>query len=149
MSSPLCRALQTLEGAFPTLGSRQFGKEVKVWPVASEHLTDSCDIGSGAKQLAQRHPRLDLKTLPEVWWYTDAETSRRDADDSRTRFRDFGLIEPRAQLEARVDQFAADLLKRPESTIAVFGHSDFFNCFLDRQCGAGDHIWLDNAQVEP
>ena len=30
VSSPLCRALQTLEGAFPTLGSRQFGKEVKV-----------------------------------------------------------------------------------------------------------------------
>jgi len=61
VSSPLSRALQTLEGAFPTLGSRQFGKEVQVWPVASEHLTTSCDIGTGGKQLAKRYPRLDLK----------------------------------------------------------------------------------------
>ena len=38
------------------------------------------------------------------------------------------------------------MLQCPQSTIAVFGHADFFNCFLERQCGQPD-VWLDNAQV--
>ena len=48
LTSPLERALQTVEGAYPTLGSRQ-SLPLKVWPVVREHLTDSCDIGTGIK----------------------------------------------------------------------------------------------------
>ena len=32
-----------------------------------------------------------FRKLPEVWWYTDEETSKSDALDSRKRFRDGSL----------------------------------------------------------
>ena len=117
--SPLTRALQTLIGAAPP--AVLAAATVEVWPVATEHLTDSCDIGSSPSALAARFSsstsslstssgaRLDFSALPPVWWYVDEDTSKTDPDDSRVRFRDFGFHEPLAAAEARVDSFVAAL----------------------------------------
>ena len=67
-----------------------------IWPLAAEHLTDSCDIGSGASEIAARFPWLDVSSLEEVWWYTDEETGREDPQESRARYRERGFMEPAA-----------------------------------------------------
>jgi hypothetical protein len=38
------------------------------------------------------------------------------------------------------------LRQRPESVIAIFGHSDFFNYLMERHCGVFDY-WLENAEL--
>ena len=145
VASPHTRALQTLQGAFPAAGTQRC-PPVEVWPLVCEHMTDSCDIGTGASALARRFPTLDFSSVPEVWWYTDDETSRSDPEDSRRRYKEFGFMEPQSAVEARVAQFADALRVRPERTIAVFGHSDFINLFLEIVCAQPD-VWLDNGQV--
>jgi len=144
VTSPLTRAVQTLLGAFPKapVGC----PPIELWPLAAEHVTDSCDIGSGASTLARRFPSLDVRGLPEVWWYVDEETSMSDAADSRKRYRECGFMEPESALLARVDAFVEALRARPERVIAVFGHSDFFNFLMERHCGVSDY-WLENAEV--
>ena len=146
ITSPLTRAVQTLFGAFPRAPAEC--PPVEVWPLAAEHLTDSCDIGSGAAALAKAFPSLahQMRALPEVWWYTDEETSTTDAMDSRTRFRDSGFMEPELTLIKRVAAFADELRARPERVIAVFGHSDYFNFLMENHCGVADY-WLENAEV--
>lgn len=52
VTSPLTRAVQTLLGAFPKAPAAC--PPIEMWPLAAEHLTDSCDIGSGASVLARR-----------------------------------------------------------------------------------------------
>lgn len=62
--SPLTRAVQTLFGAFPEAGAQRTSSScppVEVWPSMTEHMTDSCDIGTGASALAARFPSLDWK----------------------------------------------------------------------------------------
>ena len=76
---------------------------VELWPLAAEHLTDSCDIGSGAAEIGRKFSSLDVSKLPEVWWYTDEETSREDAFASRERYREYGFMEPELTLIKRVD----------------------------------------------
>jgi hypothetical protein len=102
-------------------------------PLAAEHLTDSCDIGSSEHALAQRFPRLapQVASLPPVWWYTDDETSRTDAAHSRERYRECGFMEPERTVVQRVDELAAALRARPERVIALFGHSDLFNFLME------------------
>ena len=145
--SPLTRAIQTLYGAFPPSRGAP-PAPIELWPSAAEHLTDSCDIGSGASEIGRRFPSLDVSKLAEVWWYTDEETSREDASASRERYREYGLIEPERTLIERVDGFVAALRERPESVIAIFGHSDFFNFVMERHGGVLDY-WLENAEVYP
>ena len=147
--SPLTRAVQTLLGAYPALESAERGGKpppVELWPLAAEHLTDSCDIGSGASEIAARFPWLDVSSLDEVWWYTDEETGREDPHESRARYRECGFMEPELRLFERVDAFVEQVRKRPEQTIAVFGHSDWHNCLMDSHAGIGDY-WLENAEV--
>ena len=156
ISSPLSRAIQTLLGAFPAAaaggaaagGAASEGRcpPIELWPLASEHLTDSCDIGSGKSELAVRFPWLDLSALPEVWWYTSEGVSREVASESREHYRECGMIEPAGAFEARIDAFVEALRARPEPVIAVFGHSDHFNALMERHGGDGDY-WLDNAEV--
>ena len=133
--SPLTRAVQTMFGAFPK--APRGCPPVELWPLAAEHLTDSCDVGSGASALAARFPSLtaQCRALPEVWWYTDEETSRTDAQDSRAKYRECGFMEPEPTLVARIDAFVAELRARPEATIAIVGHSDFFNYLMETYAG--------------
>ena len=115
--SPLSRAVQTLLGAYPDAGSRRASPScppVEVWPTMAEHLTDSCDIGTGSNELATHFPSFDWSVLPEVWWYTDDETSTIDANDSRVRYREAGFMEPELRLRGRVDAFVDALYARPE-----------------------------------
>ena len=146
ITSPMTRAVQTLFGAFPKAPSAC--PPVEVWALAAEHLTDSCDIGSGARDLAKAFPSLkkQISALPEVWWYTDDETSRSDPTDSRRRYKEVGFMEPELTLIQRVRTFADALRARPERTIAVFGHSDYFNFLMENHCGVADY-WLENAEV--
>jgi len=154
ISSPLSRAIQTLFGAFPAAAEGTAARAtaegrcppIELWPLAAEHLTDSCDIGSGKSDLALRFPSLDLSALPEVWWYTSEDVSRDAAADSRKHYRECGMIEPAGAFEARIDAFVEALRARPEPVIAVFGHSDHFNALMERHGGDGDY-WLDNAEV--
>ena len=152
VTSPLTRAVQTLLGAYPSArkalypGRVQGCPPIEFWPLTAEHLTDSCDIGSGASQLADRFPSLDVSALPEVWWYTDEETSREDAAASRARYRELGFMEPESALISRVDAFVDAVRARPERLIAVFGHSDYFNFLMERHGGVSDY-WLENAEV--
>ena len=147
--SPLTRCLQTLHGAFPhaCAGGGATGPPVQVWAGLAEHLTDSCDIGSGAAALAECWPRLDFTSLPEVWWYTDEDASRSDADASRAHYRENGFYEPESAVLARVHQFVANVHARPERVVAVFGHSDYFNHLLEEHGGISDY-WLANAEVK-
>ena len=138
--SPLTRAVQTMLGARPRV-------PVEVWAIAAEHLTESCDIGTGASTLARRFPSVSFEGLPEVWWYTDED----DGDDAmacRARFRECTFIEPETRLEERIDVFAARLRARSEQRIAVFGHSDYFYYLLDRHCPEvpEDDRWLENGK---
>jgi len=145
ISSPLTRAIQTLLGAFPT--APDGCPPVELWPLAAEHLTDSCDIGSSEHALASRYPPLarHVARLPPVWWYTDGETSRSEPEHSRARYRECGFMEPERTVVARVDELAAALRARPERVIALFGHSDLFNFLMERHCAVYDY-WLENAE---
>jgi len=147
--SPLTRAIQTMVGAFPAASARGaagVSPPCTVWHVMAEHLTDSCDIGSGAATLAASWPTLDFSALPEVWWYIDDECSASDALDSRRQYRECGFMESEAAVNSRVDAFVAALRARPERVIAAFGHSDFFNLVMERHCGIEDY-WMDNCEV--
>ena len=147
--SPLTRAVQTLLGAFPTAAAKRVSPScppVQVWPSMAEHMTDSCDIGSGTSTLASRFPAFDWSPLPEVWWYVDDETSTTDAEDSRRRYRECGFMEPELRMRKRVDAFVDALYAQPERVIAVFGHSDFFNEVFKRHLGI-ENYWLENAEV--
>ena len=115
--SPLTRAIQTMYGAFPQAsarGTKGTAPPCTVWQVMAEHMTDSCDIGSGAASMAARWPALDFSSLPEVWWYIDDECSPTDALDSRRQFKECGFMEPEASVNRRVDEFVAALRARPE-----------------------------------
>ena len=147
VTSPLTRAVQTLLGAFPE-APKGGCPPVELWPLAAEHLTDSCDIGSSPTALTKTFPKLKapIAKLPEVWWYTDEETSRDDAEASRVKYRECGFMEPESTLIKRVDALVAAMRARPEERIALFGHSDFFNFLMERHCGVYDY-WLENAEV--
>ena len=147
LTSPLTRAIQTLFGAFPNAPDG-CPAPIEVWPLCAEHVTDSCDIGSGASWLAKRFPSLapQMRALPEVWWYTDEDTSRVDAEDSRVKYKECGFMEPELDLIHRVRDFVAAVKARPERVIAVFGHSDYFNFVMENHAGISDY-WLENAEV--
>jgi len=143
--SPLTRAVQTLFGAFPVAAGPP-PMPVELWPLVAEHLTDSCDIGSGASALSRAFPTLSMASLPEVWWYTDEESLRTNAEASRSKYREVGFMEPERLLVERVDAFVAQVRQRPERVIAVFGHSDYFNFLMERFSGVRGY-WLENAEV--
>ena len=50
----------------------------------------------GTKELGKKHKAFDFKGVPEVWWYTDDETSKTDPKDSRKRFKECAARRPRA-----------------------------------------------------
>lgn len=115
--SPLARAIQTMFGAFPDAGAHRVSSScppIEVWPSMSEHMTDSCDIGTGKCALARRFGSLDFDPVPEVWWYVDEETSTTDPEDSRKRYQESGFMEPERVFRKRADAFVDALYARRE-----------------------------------
>jgi len=145
VTSPLDRAIQTCLLAFPRQDHPDAAYEV--WPEHVEHLEAACDIGSPKSVLEERwsDAHLDFSALPAVWWYTPQTCGCEDPLESRTYWKEFGLVEPDESVELRVDQFVARLKERPETRIAVVGHADTFNHFLRRYYRQDK--WLANCEV--
>jgi len=156
--SPLTRAIQTLRGAFPMAFSPKGTLEDNlrqaqpgsiptiVWPVMREHLTDSCDIGTGASELQKRWQELDFSQVPEAWWYTDPSLAGEGPEASRTYFRECGFFEPVSDAFERADMFVRQLLSMPQQVIVCFGHADFFNYVCERHFDRPD-VWMQNTEV--
>eukprot|EP00696_Hemimastix_kukwesjijk_P002584 gnl/Hemi2/13168_TR4504_c0_g1_i1.p1 gnl/Hemi2/13168_TR4504_c0_g1~~gnl/Hemi2/13168_TR4504_c0_g1_i1.p1 ORF type:complete len:233 (-),score=47.64 gnl/Hemi2/13168_TR4504_c0_g1_i1:813-1511(-) len=124
VTSPLTRAVQTTVGGF---------EDTKLPIIVSaahrEILHTACDVGRTPTFLAQDFPNIDFSHLPEIWWYEDAK-------DRPTILR-----ESRESARLRVKSFKDWLLARPETSIAVVGHSQFFKKFLDQT------FKLDNCEI--
>ncbi|KAH8962481.1 hypothetical protein BDL97_05G104100 [Sphagnum fallax] len=121
LTSPLRRALQTLQIAFP---HAQEGKEpVEVTALHTEHVSGTGDVGRPPKVLAAEFPWLSFESLPEIWWYSPAEFPNDALKE------EFHSTEPMEELRKRVGIFRQFLLARAESVIVVIGHSTFFKEF--------------------
>lgn len=148
--SPLSRAVQTCLLALPPDGVR--AERYEVTELLSEHLEASCDIGKPPAELRGIFPELDFSALPDVWWYVPEEhRTGITPEGSRDLFANCGRREPSSSFVERVDAVAAMLARRSESTIALFGHADFFNAFLRRHFARHDaqykDKWMDNCEV--
>ncbi|KAH9563009.1 hypothetical protein CY35_05G102900 [Sphagnum magellanicum] len=121
LTSPLRRALQTLQIAFPRA---QEGKEpVEVTALHTEHVSGTGDVGRPPKVLAAEFPWLSFESLPEIWWYSPAEFPNDALKE------EFHSTEPMEELRKRVGIFRQFLLARAETVIIVIGHSTFFKEF--------------------
>jgi broad specificity phosphatase PhoE len=112
ISSPLTRALQTAVGVF---ADHPNAPPMLVAHLARERVENSCDVGRPPARLAADFPMLDVAHLEDVWWHAEGEPDERGI-----------CVEPIETVEARVAEFRAFLLARPERVIAVVGHGTFF-----------------------
>src|SRR6185295_16404363 len=103
--SPLTRALQTALGLF---ADHPRAPPMLVAHLARERVENSCDVGRPPAELAADFPALDVAHLADVWWHAEGEPDERGI-----------CVEPIRNVEARVADFRAFLLARPERTIAV------------------------------
>ena len=136
--SPLTRALQTcalgfglstgsLTGEEPSDSNHHHQRRVLVCALPRERLDKAGDVGLPTEELRKRLPG-DVFTFDEGsmsterWWEGGG-----GGGDAETRS---VQRESMAHLHARVAAFRAWLLGRPESCIAVVGHSAFFKAFM-------------------
>ena len=111
ITSPLTRALQTTAGLFDSHPSRP---RVVVSALVRESVENSCDIGRSPSLLAADFPPLEFAHLDDPWWHVDG------APDAR------GIcVEPVEVIQARVAEFRAYVVSRPEKLIAVVAHGTF------------------------
>ena len=82
-------------------------------------METSGDVGTPPEELKEKFPSLNFSNLPKVWWYSP------NKGDIKAISR-----EPLPELERRLAAFRAMLQARPETRIAVVGHSHFFKRFL-------------------
>eukprot|EP00850_Spirogloea_muscicola_P015179 SM000114S24142 [mRNA] locus=s114:180400:186654:+ [translate_table: standard] len=123
VTSPLTRALQTMELVFPA------AKAPKVVEAAArERLYMASDMGRSPEVVAHEYPHLYFDHLPTIWWHSD---ERQDPLAV--------VMEPPDVFAERVSRFRKWLAARPEHTIAVVSHwgvlhqltgRDFRNCEL-------------------
>lgn len=125
LTSPLTRALQTTLGLF---GDHPNAPKIVVETLHRERLESSCDQGRSPADLQVDFPDVSLDHLPATWWHDEGE-----ADGRGIR------VEPLEVLLARVQDFAAALRDRRETTIAVVGHATFFHHLTGR--------WLNNCEI--
>mmetsp|Transcript_77545 Transcript_77545/g.244981 ORF Transcript_77545/g.244981 Transcript_77545/m.244981 type:complete len:241 (+) Transcript_77545:2-724(+) len=123
--SPLTRAIDTALGGFWDV----HGKDSSDGPVAgrppvlalslvAERLDTACDIGRPASELRSAYRDVDFGQVAEFWWYGGEDNcpapgfphDREPVDCCRTR----------------VEEALQWLRQRPETCIAVVGHSAFF-----------------------
>lgn len=108
VSTPFTRALQTARGLFGA------SHPLVIEPLHRERVTASCDIGRSPKLLAADFPDLSFDHIGDPWWHCE------DVDAS-------GIPqEPLDVVHGRVAEFRNWLRGRPETRIAVVGHSAFF-----------------------
>lgn len=118
VTSPLTRCLETatrlVNGSVPP---------ILIQPLLRERLFCSCDVGRYPNLLAAEFPNIDFGDLEPVWWYV-AETDQPSFS-----------IEPLEVFEQRVSDFCLWLNQRPESSILVVGHADFFKHLIGVKLG--------------
>ena len=59
----------------------------------------------------------------------------------------YGFVEPEAVARRRVAAVLDALRRRPEKSIALVGHADFFNMLAAKIDPRGEELWLENCGV--
>ena len=88
----------------------------------------------------------------EVWWYLDPEAEppgahMDPAEACRRDFMTYGFVEPEEMARRRVVDVLETLRRRPEKTIALVGHGDFFYMLAAKIDPRGEELWLENCGV--
>lgn len=121
VTSPLSRAISTARGGFwgPASGDaiRQRPPMVALALVA-ERLDTACDIGKPRSELERSFRDVDFSLVEEFWWY--------GGKDNRPRPGQPHEREPWSVCHRRIEETIRWLQRRPETCIAVVGHSAFF-----------------------
>lgn len=134
VTSPLSRAIDTCLGSFfptPTTTDTStptphttYGSRPLVIALHRERLHKSGDVGIATSELHAKYgdDRLDLSELeqhvhPEQWWYDDEAVPAGGVQVI--------VQETTQQTKLRVDLFLQWLSNRPETCIAVVGHSAY------------------------
>jgi glucosyl-3-phosphoglycerate phosphatase len=113
--SPLTRAIQTALGLFE--GSPP---PIIVNDLLRERLHCSCDVGRSPPDLKAEFPQLSFDHLDHAWWLHDK--------DNRPGI----VVEPEDRLARRLGEFSTWITGRPEVSIAVVGHGEFFRRLAGR-----------------
>jgi len=150
VTSPLVRAMETALGAFlEPLSTSGACRPIVALASVAERLDTACDIGTRKSELQQIYKNVDFsQVVDEYWWYGGRENSLEDGLHHEQ--------EPWTACYRRVDQTIQWLRARPETCIAVVGHSSFFqamtgSCAKMPNCGVmeidvGEH---DEARQQP
>ena len=136
VTSPLSRAIDTCLGAFfsteddddtntttDNTATRLYGQRPLVCALPRERLDTSGDIGMPVSELQDKYlDRLNLSELiqtqqPEAWWYDQGDVPKEGARFIRR--------ESKKRTKERVKEFCIWLNNRPETCIAVVGHSSY------------------------
>ncbi|KAE8891144.1 hypothetical protein PF005_g9194 [Phytophthora fragariae] len=136
ISSPLTRAIETTIGAFPDTKI-----PIIVDPSCREMLDTACDIGRVPAELAQEFlPQVDIdfSQLDPFWWLETEKFPRTGPGNAppanivapKTPDEVLPLRETQEEVDARIREFVAKLVERPEQHIAVVGHSSYFKRML-------------------
>jgi len=130
ITSPLTRAIKT---CLCTFHNHEAYKNVPIMvnPLHVEFLTCSCDVGTRKSVLEKKFPHLSFEHLEEIWWYTDPAVEILHGDYWKA-FTIYGYYEPEVNRLKRVEMFIEWIKQRPENTIVVIGHSDFFKQIIGR-----------------
>ena len=113
--SPLTRAIQTALGLFDGALT-----PIIVNDLLRERLHCSCDVGRPPGDLKAEFPQLSFDHLDHAWWL--------HGKDNRP-----GIIAESEELLARrLGEFSTWIAGRPEVSIAVVGHGEFFRRLAGR-----------------
>ncbi|KAN0042484.1 hypothetical protein ACTFIV_005051 [Dictyostelium citrinum] len=146
VTSPLTRALDTTKiGLLPLIKDKSI--KCLVSSIHRELLTTSDDNGRIKSVIEKEYPEFDFSLVnDERWWIPDMEElielKTNFSIDTNQYFKKIPFRESESQLLKRVEQFKQFLLNRPESSIAVVGHADFFYYFTQPH-----DLPLNNCQI--
>jgi broad specificity phosphatase PhoE len=122
VASPLTRALQTATGLFGGAPVPLIVSKIHV-----ERLEHSCDVGRTPTMLSDEFPSLDFSHLEDSWWHL--------GDKGEGGF----AVEPELVFMDRVTAFSQWISSRPEPTVAVVGHGEFFQRLTGR--------YMENCEI--
>ena len=121
--SPLSRTIETATEAFDNHPT-----PIRLCHLMCERTTMPADQGTPKAQLLKKHPQIagwqGFDELPEEFW--PARRLGSSAED---------------EVSARVEEFKAWLLERPETVLALVGHSAFFSTFTGQPKLANCEAW--------
>lgn len=143
VTSPLTRALDTAIGGFFFRNGAGAGESsgegapdalpLIALPLVAERLDTACDIGRPRSVLQGEYPRVDFSLVEEHWWYGGADNFPAEGQRHDR--------EPTECCKQRVAELMRWLVARPESCIAVVGHSAFFKAMT------GSATKMDNCAI--